>query len=502
MRGALWVLAAMACAAVPAWAASASAGARLPAAELSAVAALAEKRLKAGAAGDEEGVWGAAVAVAVARRQGVSVGSIAGPKGSSAWLSGARAALSGSGAGSVEGVAGCVGGEDATGCAAAAGARVGGSAKKVVSEGGATADLHWALEARVAGGLSSGAVSRAARVLRWRLWPAVEEGRGGDVGHVLRGLEAAGWVAEGGEGADEATATATATATARPAAAAEVKVEGVSVVLGSEADGGERRVTARVPGDVKKAAKALAVKASEWVQVLVDGVDVGSVGRSVVLIRVRDVATGQAHTLAAHEAARSKSYQAKFHVGSRPSFLAPGGGDVAVDVIVAAIDAGVAQVADPLVFSALATLAVPARDDASSSSASAATNPEILYSKPLLHASDVALAPLPTITHRFRPDERQVPAVVGLAVAAGVAFILATAAQRGAAAAGPWGASLGLQGLAFLALLLAVFAVDFAYFFGVHLVANAFQAIAAKTLLVLATIVVGRSTLRTLRDQT
>jgi Oligosaccharyltransferase subunit Ribophorin II len=192
-------------------------------------------------------------------------------------------------------------------------------------------------------------------------------------------------------------------------------------------------------------------------------------------------------------------------VGSRPAFLAPNGGNVAVDVLIS--DASSSAGSAPLLFSSLLTLqvAAPSSDGSGgggSTSSSAGSKPqEILYSKPLLHASDVALAPLPEIVHRFRAEERQVPAVVGLAVAGGVGALLVAFAGRGAAAlAGERGVSVGLPGVVFLLLLAAVFAVDTAYFLELPLAANAFQAIALKSALALLTIVVGRYTLRALRD--
>jgi hypothetical protein len=93
---------------------------------------------------------------------------------------------------------------------------------------------------------------------------------------------------------------------------------------------------------------------------------------------------------------------------------------------------------------------------------------EILYTKPLLHESDIAMAPLKEIVHQFRPDDRRPPVVVSLAFAGAiVAVVIVTIGRAGAIAAeAPARAHVGSgSAFVFALALTAVPVLLAAYFF-------------------------------------
>lgn len=125
---------------------------------------------------------------------------------------------------------------------------------------------------------------------------------------------------------------------------------------------------------------------------------------------------------------------------------------------------------------------------------------EILYSKPLLHESDTATAPLREIVHQFNPPEKQPPIVVPLAVTGGLATVLALFVTTVGALSHSW-RSPGAAGLGLLAVVGSMLAVLGLYFFQVGPVDNAFTALALLGILAVPALFVGRSALGALAAQ-
>lgn len=125
---------------------------------------------------------------------------------------------------------------------------------------------------------------------------------------------------------------------------------------------------------------------------------------------------------------------------------------------------------------------------------------EILYSKPLLHESDTATAPLREIVHQFNPPERQPPIIVPLAVTGALGAALVLFVGTVGALGHKW-RSPGLAGAGMLVVVGGMLGVLGLYFFQVGPIDNAFSALGFLGVLTLPGLFVGRAALGALATE-